>query len=255
MSRPSGSSIVSKSHLVIDVITGAHRPLSFTEVVEQTGIVKSSCHRILAILIGEHMIEYDQRTRTYRSGPRLQKWARAVWNRSDIQGAATAPMADLCDQTQMNTALSIFDGDCVLYLRTVDFFNARFASHAGERAPLHATAAGKVCLAYMTPARRDVALAEISLDVFTPYTIETRDELLEQCEMIREAGFAVADREEALQVAGIAAPIWNDENRHVATLSLWSTVQRHEVSQIVGQSDVLLESAKEISTELGWTTL
>ena len=251
MSRSPGSSIVSKSHSVIDVITAAHRPLTFSEIVARTGIVKSSCHRILAVLIGENLIDYDKRTRTYRSGPRLHTWARAVWNRADIQEAARPHMADLCDQTQMNTALSIFDNGSVLYLRTVDFFNARFASHAGDRAPIHATAAGKVHLAFMSPRKRDVVLSQISLDEFTPHTIQTKNELRKQCDAIHETGFAISDREEALQVTGIAAPIWNEEGRHIACLSLWSTVQNHEVSDVVGQSDALMKVTGTISAELG----
>jgi len=251
MSRPAGSSIITKSHLVIDVITAAHRPLNFSQIVEATGFVKSSCHRILAILQGEQMIEYDKRSRTYRSGPRLQKWARAVWTRADIHQVASPHMADLCEQTKMNTALSIFDRDSVLYLRTVDYFNDRFASHAGDRAPLHATAAGKLCLAYMTPARRDAVLDQLTLEMFTPYTIETTTELHEQCDIIRAAGFAIADREETLQVTGIAAPIWSDEGKHIASLSLWSTLQNHQADDLIEQSEFLMEMAQKISTELG----
>ena len=251
MARASGSSIITKSNLVLDVVTSAHRPLGFSEIVEGTGIVKSSCHRILAILQVEHLIEFDRRTRTYRSGHRLQKWARAVWNRADIQQAANSHMADLCEQTQMNTALSILDGDSVLYLRTVDFFNARFASHAGDRAPLHATAAGKLCLAYMSQTRREALLREMSFELFTPYTIVTASELREHCEMIREAGFAMADREEALQVKGIAAPIWNDEGKHVGCLSLWTTIQHHQTADLIEKSEVLMQVTKEISAELG----
>jgi DNA-binding IclR family transcriptional regulator len=251
MSRASGSSIIEKSNLVLDVVTSAHRPLGFSEIVKGTGIVKSSCHRILAILQGERLIDFDKHTRTYRSGHRLQTWARVVWNRADIQQAANPHMADLCDQTQMNTALSILDGDSVLYLRTVDFFNARFASHAGDRATLHATAAGKLCLAHMSPARLDAHLGQMSFDVFTRYTIQTATEMRAQCDIIRETGFAIADREEALQVTGIAAPIWNEEGKHVASLSLWSTFQRHETAAVVDQSDMLIEVAKNISAEIG----
>ncbi len=251
MSRAPGSSIIAKSSQVIDVITAAHRPLSFSEIVAGTGLVKSSCHRILAVLQGEHMIDYDKRTRIYRSGPRLQKWARAVWNRADIQQAAGPYMADLCDKTQMNTALSILDGNSLLYLRTVDFFNARFASHAGDRAPLHATAAGKVFLAHMSPSRLDVALEHMEFETFTPNTLKSAQDVREQCPAIREAGYAQADREEAPKVTGIAAPIWNTENKHVACLSLWSTTQTHDVAQVQALSDLLIEATQRISADLG----
>lgn len=253
MTRSTGSSIVTKSRQVIDALTEAHRPLSFSEIVEQTGFVKSSCHRILAILQGEQLIEYDKQSRTYRSGQRLQKWARAVWNRADIQQAASAHMADLCDTTQMNTALSVFDNDCILYLRTVDFFNARFASHAGDRAPLHATAAGKLSLAYLSAARQQAALDQIQMEKFTEFTIVSRTELIEHCASIKASGIAFADREEAAQVTGSAAPIWNDEGKHVASLSLWTTSEFHTHEHLVARSQMLTDTARKISAEMGAT--
>jgi DNA-binding IclR family transcriptional regulator len=251
MRRSSGSSIVTKSGQVIDALTQAHRPLRFAEIVAQTGFVKSSCHRILAVLQGEHLIEYDKQSQTYRPGPRLQKWARSVWNRADIQQAAGQHMADLCDRTRMNTALSVLDADNVLYLRTVDFFNARFASHPGDRASLHATAAGKVFLAYMTPARRDAALDRMALETFTDFTVVARDALLAQCNEIKDQGFAIADREEALQVTGLAAPIWSGEGSQIACLSLWSSSGFHTAEAVLAQTDVLKEVAAKISAELG----
>lgn len=253
MTRSTGSSIVTKSRQVIDAITQAHRPLSFSEIVEHTGFVKSSCHRILAILQGEQLIEYDKQSRTYRSGPRLHKWARAVWNRADIQQAASSHMADLCDTTQMNTALSVFDNDSILYLRTVDFFNARFASHAGDRAPLHATAAGKLSLAYLSAARQQAVLDQIQMEKFTEFTIVSRAELIEHCASIKVSGIAFADREEALQVTGSAAPIWNDEGKHVASLSLWSTSDFHTREDLVARTQMLTDTARKISAEMGAT--
>ncbi len=251
MTRTTGSSIVTKSGHVIDAITQAHRPLKFSEIVARTGFVKSSCHRILSVLQGEHLIEYDAHSRTYRSGPRLQQWARAVWNRADIQQAASTAMADLCDRSGMNVALSILDNDSVLYLRTVDFFNTRFASHAGDRAPLHATAAGKVFLAHMLPARRQATLDRIPLDKFTDFTRVSRDDLARQCAAILVDGYGVADREEAVDVTGIAAPIMGADGAMVACVSLWSSTGFHTPDQVRGQAADLVRCAGVVSTELG----
>ncbi len=251
MGRASGSSIVTKSCQVIDALTQSHRPMRFSEIVEQTGFVKSSCHRILAVLQGEQLIEYDKRTQTYRPGSRVQNWARTVWNRADIQQAAGHHMADLCEKTGMNTALSILDADDILYLRTVDFFNARFASHPGDRAPVHATAAGKVFLANMMPARQQAVLDRIALEKFTEFTIVSREELLEQCRDIQTNGYAVADREEALQVTGIAAPIWSAEGTQIACLSLWSSSAFHAPTDVIAQLDLLQKTTQKISAELG----
>ena len=251
MSRNSESSIVTKCGQIIDVLSAARRPLAFSDIVERTGFVKSSCHRILAVLQGEEMIEYDKANRTYHTGPRLQKWARATWNRADIQQVASQHMADLCENTRMNTALSVFDNDAILYLRTVDFYSVRFASHAGDRAPLHSTAAGKVFLANMKPARQQAALGLLDFEQFTERTIVSLETLIAQFGDIRANGFATARGEETLQVTGIAAPIWNAEDKLAACLSLWSTKELHDPEDVIGHSEMLVGLTRKISNALG----
>ncbi|MEO9825872.1 MAG: IclR family transcriptional regulator [Paracoccaceae bacterium] len=251
MSRNSESSIVTKCGQVIDILSASRRPLAFSEIVQRTGFVKSSCHRILAVLQGEEMIEYDKASRTYRTGKRLQKWARATWNRADIQQTASQHMSDLCETTRMNTALSVFDTDAILYLRTVDFHSVRFASHAGDRAPLHSTAAGKVFLANMNPARQQATLARIDFEKFTEHTLVSLEPLVAQFAEIRTNGYATARGEETLPVTGIAAPIWNAEDKLAACLSLWSTRDQHAPEEVLDRANKLVALTKQISAELG----
>lgn len=250
MSRTSESSIVTKCALVMDVLTGARRPLAFSEIVAETGFVKSSCHRILAVLQSEELIAYDKASRTYRKGERLQSWAKAALRRTDLQQAAQDVMSDLCESSRMNVALSILDNDTILYLRTVDFNNVRFASHAGDHAPLHCTAAGKVFLAHMKPARLQATLANLKLEKFTEHTKTSLEPLLAEFPSIRENGIAVAKGEEALQVTGVAAPIWNEQDQVAACLSLWSVRDHASQEEVVAQGAKVIASASEIAARL-----
>lgn len=252
MSRQAESSIVTKCGQILDVVTRARRPLAFSDIVERTGFVKSSCHRILAVLQGENLVSYDKPSRTYRAGPRLLRWARGTWHSSDIQQVASEPMSDLSDGAHMNAALSVLDANAVLYLRTVDFFNVRFASHPGDRAPLHSTAAGKVFLAHMRPARQQATLGALNLEKFTEHTIISLEPLVAQFAEIRGRHFAVARGEEVLQVTGIASPIWDTQDQHVACLSLWSVRDHHAPDDVIAMADSLVECARAISQRLGW---
>ncbi len=250
MSRTSESSIVTKCALVMDTLTRARQPLAFSEIVSETGFVKSSCHRILAVLQGEGLVAYDPVSRTYRSGDRLQAWARAALRRTDLQQAAQDVMSDLCESSRMNVALSILDNDTILYLRTTDFFSVRFASHTGDHAPLHCTAAGKVFLAHMKPARLQATLADLRLEKFTEHTKTSLEPLLAEFPSIRENGFAVARGEETLQVTGVAAPIWNEQGQLAACLSLWSVLDKASQEEVIAQSATVIASASEIAKRL-----
>ena len=253
MSKSGESSIVTKCAKVMDVVSHARKPLAFSDIVDQTGFVKSSAHRILAVLQSEELIEYDKNTRTYRAGSRLRDWARSAWRRIDLQQTASEAMSALSEQTGMNTALSVLDRDTVLYLRTVDIVQFRYASHAGDHAPLHSTAAGKVFLAYMSDRRREETLGNLKFEKLTENTRMNVTALSEDLDYVRQNGFAKALGEELFQVTGIAAPIWNAEDKVTACLSLWSLTDHMSRDEVVAMSGKLMETTKEISQQLGWS--
>ena len=70
MARASESSIVAKCAIVVDLLSNARRPLGFKEITEASGLVKSSAHRILSVLLSEDLVEYDPLKKVYRGCPR-----------------------------------------------------------------------------------------------------------------------------------------------------------------------------------------
>lgn len=247
------SSIVSKCTLVIDVLIKARSPMAFSDIVTATGLVKSSCHRILAVLQGERLVAYDAEIRAYGCGARLRDWTRSVWLRSDLQQAASGPMDRLRELSGMNTALSIPDEDALLFLRTSDEVPVRYAARPGDRAPLHCTAAGKVFLAHMADAQRRKLLTAAPLERFTEHTQIDAAALERDCALAADQGYAVAIGEEFLQVMGCAAPILDAQNRVIAALSLWTLTSRSQPDELMDFLPELTAAAARISTGLGWS--
>lgn len=252
MGRSTESSIVTKCAIVMDVLSDARQPLAFSEIVESTGFVKSSCHRILAVLQGEGLIDYDKPSRTYRTGARLHQWARSAWRRIDLQQVASEPMNRLSAATEMNAALSVLDGQTILYLRTADQTPVRYAAHAGDHAPLHCTAAGKVFLAHLPEAKRDEILDGLQYEKFTEFTLTSADQLKRSLWDAKTQGFAKAIKEEFLQVTGIAAPIFNEQDDVVACLSLWALDKTASAEEVIARSADLLQAVQSISETIGW---
>ncbi len=238
--------------MIMDVISMARKPLPFSEIVARTGFVKSSCHRILAVLKSEDMISYDEHSRTYFTGPRLKLWARASWHRTDIQDIAVPAMDALSEITGMNAALSIHDDEFILYLRTSDRLSLRLAARAGDRAPLHNTAAGKVFLAYMTDKRRAEMLATMKLAKFTEFTKTEAADLEAEMPDIRARGYALAICEEYLHVIGMAAPIRDAQGDVSACLSVWTITDNATPEQVERYAPHLIRAASDISSLNGW---
>ena len=171
MVRELQSSIVTKCAIVMDILTESPDPMTHTEIVEATGFNKSSAHRIIAILIGEDLIHFDPATRSYSLGPRPMRWARSAWQKTDLKLIVDAELVNLRDKTGLNVAVSILTTDSIMFIRNFDVRSVRYAAKIGEQAPLHATAAGKVFLAY-SESRQNCGLPEgYELEKLTEHTI------------------------------------------------------------------------------------
>jgi len=248
------SSIVAKSSSVLDVICASAVPLSFTHVVASTGLPKSSTHRILSILAHERLIEFDARRQSYRPGPRLVGWAANTLSVNGLVEISADAMEVLNTATGAHVALSVLDANAALYLKTVDSIEPyRLAPRVGERSPVHACAAGKVLLAYLRPARREAILSELRLERYTEFTLTQPDALTRQLEQIRQDGLAICDREEFLQVAGIAAPVFDHHAEAVAAISLWNTVEQQSIPDLLEQKSDLLAATRGLSARLGYS--
>lgn len=251
MTAANQSSIITKTARILDVLTEAQRPLGFSEIVARTQFVKSSTHRILAVLIGENMVEFETRGRTYKLGARLNNWAHAAWRRSDIDVIAVNELEELCEVTQANVALSVRYDDSILYLRTLDSQPVRTASRAGDHAPLHCTAAGKVFLAYMPERQRENLMAKLRFERFTEKTICDPAQLLSELAVVRSQGYAVSAQEEVARIVGIAAPIWNANNEVTAAVSLWTISDSARVQDIEVYAPTLRAVTQKLSFQLG----
>lgn len=250
MSRSTESSIVTKCVQVMDVLSNARNPLMFSEIVSQTGFVKSSCHRILAVLQNEQLVEYDRSAKTYRTGQRLRQWARSAWVGNDLQQVSAEVVNRLSDATGLNSALSVLDGETILYLLTANQLKVRYAARSGDHAPLHCTAAGKVFLANLPDNGRKQILNSLKFEKYTEFTKTSATDLMHELLSAVSKGYAVSEKEEFLQVTGIAAPIRNEQNEVVACLSVWAQEELASAETVKASSSALVEAANSISQQI-----
>ncbi|WP_298839428.1 IclR family transcriptional regulator [uncultured Roseobacter sp.] len=254
MSREVQSSIIQKSVAVINLLAQHRGRLSQTEIAQETGFNKSSTHRILAILMGQGLVEFDERDKTYTTGPLLISWARAAWEKMDLSLVDDQDLRDLMTETGMNVALGVRIEHTATFIRTNIPHPYRLAVKAGGQSELHNTAVGKVFLAHMTAEERDAYFKVADLDKFTETTLTTRRDIEAGLPGIRSKGYAVSDREEFYQVVGIAAPIFDHDGRVLAAISLWIPLRIASLDQLLACVPSLLARTKEISARFGLLT-
>lgn len=246
------SSIVARSSLVLDLVSQRRRPATFTEIVQELALPKSSVHRILSILMSESLIQLDQENGTYLPGKRLVNWSVNTLTHNDLPALAQPIMDSLSSRTQSHVSLAVMSGTNALFVASVDpAIPYRLSPRVGELSPSHCCAVGKMLLAQITPSRLDTYLDRMALEKFTEYTITDREQLKAVLSEIRQDGYAECTQEEFLQICGLSMPIFNFDGVCVAAMSIWNETAKGGISKLRSHLQDLENATASVSQRLG----
>jgi IclR family pca regulon transcriptional regulator len=120
----------------------------------------------------------------------------------------------------------------------------------GRQAPLHATASGKVLLAFRPAEELDRLLAG-ELRAYTAKTVTDPARLRAQLRKVRRDGWALCDREHEYELVSISVPVRDFSGGVAAALTLAAPATRFVAAARRQALPVLRESAAALGAELG----
>jgi IclR family transcriptional regulator, acetate operon repressor len=126
----------------------------------------------------------------------------------------------------------------------------RAFARSGSRAPLLASAVGKVMLSTMSDKTLSRILHQRGMPRLTPKTITTPSALRAELERVRASGCAVDDEEHAVGLRCIAAPIFDETGEAIAAISASGPTARIVEERVASLGALVLETASAISS--GW---
>ena len=213
-------SALSNGFLILEAVTARKTGMSFSEVVDQTGIPKASAHRLLRELVDLSALAFDESTRTYQGGLLLASLGASVTANYDVRRVVRPHLEALHAETGSVVTLGIRDGDVGIYIDKIEPADLviRLHSEVGKSFPLHCTGLGKVLLAYSDAATIS-RVARRKLPAYTENTITDGQALRSELESVVENGYGI-DREEITRgLTCIAAPIYGVGGGVVAAVS------------------------------------
>lgn len=212
-----GRSVVSKALAVLEVFEHDRRALTQAEIVTATGLPQPTVHRLLAELLEWGALSRDARGR-YQIGMRL--WELGQNAGRQLREIARPFVLDLYSLTRETAQIAVRDGTDALYIdRAYSSKRVPRASRVGGRLPLHATAVGKVLLAFEEPWVREAYLRQ-KLAALTPHTHVSPPRLAAELEEVRERGWAITAEEVRLGACSIAVPVFHRGGEVGAALGL-----------------------------------
>jgi DNA-binding IclR family transcriptional regulator len=230
---------------VLDVLA-AEPALGTNEIARRTGATASTVSRQLGTLVESGLVERVPATGQYRLGIRLVELATTVLARLDVRVVAHPHLETLIDEVGETATLSVpGDPDAV----TIDVVRSpqyiQGATHLGRPSIAHATAAGKVMLAFAG------AHPTGPLTAYTDRTITNVRELKAELELIKRRGWADAYEEREQGLNAIAAPVWSNEGELAGIVALQGPIPRFGRAAARAALPALLARTSAISAELG----
>jgi DNA-binding IclR family transcriptional regulator len=223
MSAPTGTQAIDRAAQLLVRVVESTEPETVTELAETTGLPKSTASRLVAALERQGLVQRDGGRGSVRPGPVLVSFARRSLPEADLVELCGRPLDRLAEATgeTVNLAVPAKSGVEQLAQRDSRHFLGS-TNWIGRTVPYHASAVGKVFLAY------GAARSPNRLEQLTPRTIVDREELERALDKVRARGYATAVEELEPGLWAIAAPI-QGATRVVAALSVSGpTIRLHD---------------------------
>lgn len=240
---------VERALLVLEILADAPEPLGVNDIARRLEISPSSASRLLGTLAGHGLVEKVEATGRYRLGVRLLQLGTHVLQRLDVRAVAR-PILDRVEAATGETAtLSLpAAGEGVTVDHVPSRRSVRSAALVGRPSIAHATAVGKVVLAF---GRGSETQLPADLTAFTARTITDPDVLQAAVAEVRERGWGEADEEREEDLAAIAVPVFDHTGGLVAILGVQGPADRFDADARRAALPAVQTAARELGRLLG----
>jgi DNA-binding IclR family transcriptional regulator len=238
---------VERALRILDAFTSVPGDAGTNELARLTGINASTVSRTLSTMVDAGYVVHVPGSGRYRLGSHLLVLANHVLASLDLRDLARPHLVALEQATGETPTLSLpGDPDAV----TVDFVASRASvasvARVGRPSIAHATATGKVMLAFGPPVAPDRLLER-----FTERTIVEPGALEHEVAEVRRRGWARAVGEREPDLNAVAAPVFGPRGELQAILGVQGPAGRFDLAAQDAAVPLLVEHAGRLSAELG----
>jgi DNA-binding IclR family transcriptional regulator len=228
------------------------RHLGITELGAALDLPPSTVHGIVKSLQEHGLVAKEPHGQRYMLGPTLLQLSNVYLDTLDVRARAMRWTGDLSERTGLAVRLGVEFFDQVIVIHHEPRPDGtRQMPETGLTIPAHASALGKVLLAYR-PSFLELLLAKGPLRSLTGETIVEPDALEKALVEVVARGYALEDEEAVLGEASIAVPVADRDGEAVAAIAVVLPASQQPVADSV--LTLLREAARNVSRELGSST-
>ncbi|WP_163269437.1 IclR family transcriptional regulator [Chelativorans alearense] len=254
--RGSGIQSLERGAAILDAVAGSPDGLGLTEISGRVGLHTSTAFHLVKTLVGLGFLSQDGDGKKYRIGTRLFGLASGASRERTLLNFGLPVLEQLSALTGETSHLAVRErADVIVVARTEGAGLLQLSERVGITRPMHATALGKVLLAYMPEKERDELIKALPLNRITENTITDPGKLRREMEIVRSEGIAHDRAEFDPDLRCIAMPVWDFTGRCAAAIGLSGPAWRMTPDVIGKRVPKLEEAAQQLSRALGHRAL
>lgn len=238
---------------ILECFTFKRKELTQGEIIQQTGLNRTTVLRLLSHLSSRNYLKYDSQTRVYQLGNKMLELGGIALSSVSLRKIAGPYLTRLRNELGHTILLGVRMEDDLVYVDKRDGKGVMVTtSEIGRRRPLHFGMLGMVLMAYLPRKEQIRILKRHPLEHYTSKSITNDEEFICRLDQIREDGFYIGREDVFEGIGGVSAPVRDQHGDVVAALGFTMILSLFDRKDVVAETvDKVKNTALAISEGLG----
>ena len=236
------------------------RELSGAELSRRMGLPRASVFRMLFTLEQSGFLERCPDSVSYKLGLSVLRLGFELLASMELTEVGRPIIDELRDRSGFSAHLVVRDARDVVFIAKAAGSNAMFHSiQVGARLPAHATVLGRALMSDLDLSELSKLFPEAKLQAFTPKTPSNVKALKALIDQDRDRGYGVSMGGYETGISTLAAPVFNEQSRVAAAISISVPTQRIEdealmplVTLVKAAADQMTERLSHVPQQSTW---
>ncbi|MCC8127650.1 MAG: IclR family transcriptional regulator [Clostridiales bacterium] len=245
--------VVDRVFDILEVLAASSEPIGLSDIVRETGISKSTVHRLLASMCARQYVEKSANG-LYSIGYKLIETVSHHINQLELITEARPFLNSMMRDLDLTAHLGILDGSDVVYVEKMDIYpNTRLYTQVGYRSPAFCSSIGKCLMSCLSGDELEDALRLCDFKKYTKNTITDIREFKRHLKVIRRQGWAMDNEEYQIGHRCIGAPVFDYRWSPVAAISASGSISQLSDDRLEMVIREVKDAARNLSRKMGYT--
>lgn len=243
---------VDKALMVVELLMRTGEAMTAREIALQTGINRTTGHRLLNALMHRGWIEKEPNSAAYRISLRFLVLSNHSYHQRNVLSEMRPTLERLSAISRETVHVGVLDGYSLIHVDKVDSpERVGVSSKIGTRTIAHVASLGKAILAASSQEAIDAYISH-AMRLPAPDTLLDPAWLLDDIRQTRIRGYSIDDEEDSVGVRCIGSAIIAGNGEPVFAISITGPAGRFTMERARQYAPALLEATALLSRDFGW---